>query len=1326
MTQASPVDNNTSGHLQQKQQLMPTTNTQSDSVISITPVVNKPKISFSSIVAAGTQSSSPTSPTNGSTRIESQVISQRGHLPQQEQTSNQDSSSGKLLRKFTSTATAAATSRNPPRRQQPQRTQSFPTEALTRTDSSHAHAQNIYPSSPSVIVSATDGTNRFSTSSNILAKNEQGSGKEGAYNDGQGEASRQIPISESTHPQQSTQEQSDQHQGRRHFATTHQQSQYYNMAPPPPFPPYMMGYPPMMGHGLYIPFPPGSAPFYGHIPAPTGAKTEGGNVSSDVGHPPGINSPSAPTSTTQAPNKPSLAVPPPRRAIKIINPETRQEVIVEKVATPSALGKKQTVTLKTPSGQDVDIIPTRKDVSAVASLESQLAALALNGDQPRKEQPAPTEEEQGTAMDVDVEEGELESESLSSEEEPVTGNYLIQLGQVIEYPPGMVATFTPPSTEGEPWKYTRAFLLQFQSRCNARNQEVRKMMLDRFKQAAERHRDRANKSSGRTGRKHTTTSQAPSMSHQPELRHRAETAWSPIVSSSISDPNPTEKIVRDVRGLLNKLTLDKFDALSDKILSMDIMSSKETLNGVINCVFDKAVDEPHFCPMYAQLCVKIVHTEAQERRKAQLAKGLPAPEKPYSEFRSLLVTRCQTEYLNKRAWSKKRLEKLFEKNIRDGTTLEVDKSKKPEDIGHLTEEDLSLIKTKRHVLGNVHFIGELFKTGLLSNRVMHDCVQELLANIENPEEEEIESLCRLLKTVGKMIDTPDAAESWKNYMGRMKQLIQPNSPLTSRVRFMIMDVLELREHGWPASSKNAPKTLDELKKEQERAATESRDRDRRPPRDRANPPPPRHVSGGTHQGDFYRGSSEGYGRREDSSHSDQQRSTRPTHPDRIEDAHSWHTTQSPRASTPPVRQFSTQAASSSTKDQSQVKDTWSHGTTAKKQILSRTTSNTSFANTSTSSLAVNRFNALEQPDTSPVVPNTTDTEASPTNVIDIKDRLRRLVAFADEYFKLSNIEDLLLECNSIPPSHHTEMLVKLIGHAMEVGRKEVFSLEPVLLALKVSPDAIQSAINETFSMLDDLTVDIPAATEYAGFLLVVLAKVMGAVKYEQVLDKNLQERSLMTFLKTAIWMCSFLPPNIQRPQELVRTVLSIIDTTPSAIDPLKRSLKDSLYKALPELQLGAFDTALYELQSKQSSLSIDDFYSSLRHLLEPAVKLNPKHLPLILTRTSVLVFDFMLSKNDTDQAAQLRSTLESLITIDQPASIVILNALAHNASRDLSFYEAVFKSLHNHRLVSMEAFQKWKEDNSVPDNATIIETMSSWIDQLSDKDTESTTNAGQL
>ncbi|KAF8335869.1 uncharacterized protein EI90DRAFT_3047364 [Cantharellus anzutake] len=33
-------------------------------------------------------------------------------------------------------------------------------------------------------------------------------------------------------------------------------------------------------------------------------------------------------------------------------------------------------------------------------------------------------------------------------------------------------------------------------------------------------------------------------------------------------------------------------------------------------------------------------------------------------------------------------------------------------------------------------------------RIMHECIKKLLSNVDDPEEEEIESLCQLLTTVG--------------------------------------------------------------------------------------------------------------------------------------------------------------------------------------------------------------------------------------------------------------------------------------------------------------------------------------------------------------------------------------------------------------------------------------------------------------------------------------------------------------------------------------------------------------------------------------------------
>ena len=49
--------------------------------------------------------------------------------------------------------------------------------------------------------------------------------------------------------------------------------------------------------------------------------------------------------------------------------------------------------------------------------------------------------------------------------------------------------------------------------------------------------------------------------------------------------------------MLNKLTLENFPSISDQVISQ--ITSLDLLSGVITIVFDKALAEPHFCPMYA-------------------------------------------------------------------------------------------------------------------------------------------------------------------------------------------------------------------------------------------------------------------------------------------------------------------------------------------------------------------------------------------------------------------------------------------------------------------------------------------------------------------------------------------------------------------------------------------------------------------------------------------------------------------------------------------------------------------------------------------------------
>lgn len=65
-------------------------------------------------------------------------------------------------------------------------------------------------------------------------------------------------------------------------------------------------------------------------------------------------------------------------------------------------------------------------------------------------------------------------------------------------------------------------------------------------------------------------------------------------------------------------------------------------------------------------------------------------------------------------------------------------------------------KARRRSIGNIKFIGELFKLRMLTEAIMHDCVVKLL---KNHDEESLECLCRLLTTIGKDLDFEKAKVS---------------------------------------------------------------------------------------------------------------------------------------------------------------------------------------------------------------------------------------------------------------------------------------------------------------------------------------------------------------------------------------------------------------------------------------------------------------------------------------------------------------------------------------------------------------------------------------
>jgi hypothetical protein len=108
-------------------------------------------------------------------------------------------------------------------------------------------------------------------------------------------------------------------------------------------------------------------------------------------------------------------------------------------------------------------------------------------------------------------------------------------------------------------------------------------------------------------------------------------------------------------------------------------------------------------------------------------------------------------------------------------------------------------KTRRvriRMLGNIKFIGELFAQKILNEKIMHDCVKRLL---KTKEEDTIECLCKLMATIGKLLDREEARHYMDYYFDQMKQTameIGANPtlfPSGNRLKFMILDTIDLRK-----------------------------------------------------------------------------------------------------------------------------------------------------------------------------------------------------------------------------------------------------------------------------------------------------------------------------------------------------------------------------------------------------------------------------------------------------------------------------------------------------------------------------------------------------
>ncbi|KAK5782482.1 hypothetical protein RI543_000035 [Arxiozyma heterogenica] len=292
-------------------------------------------------------------------------------------------------------------------------------------------------------------------------------------------------------------------------------------------------------------------------------------------------------------------------------------------------------------------------------------------------------------------------------------------------------------------------------------------------------------------------------------KFRAKKAEKKLAPDGVTELLEKEEVERKMKSLLNKLTLEKFDPISTDILALANLSKWETdcdtLKTVIEQIFLKACDEPHWSSMYAQLCGKVVK-DLNSEIVDEANPGITGP-KLVLHF---LVVRCHTEF--EKGWTDKLLTNP------DGTPLA------PE---MMSDEYYKMAAAKRRGLGLVRFIGYLYRLNLLTGKMMFECFRRLMKDLNNqPSEEVLESVVELLSTVGGKFEndsfnagaaTLEGSALLDSLFGLLQQIIEGDE-VCNRVKFKLLDMVELRERNWESIKQDqGPKTIQQIHEEEELA-----------------------------------------------------------------------------------------------------------------------------------------------------------------------------------------------------------------------------------------------------------------------------------------------------------------------------------------------------------------------------------------------------------------------------------------------------------------------------------------------------------------------------
>lgn len=239
-----------------------------------------------------------------------------------------------------------------------------------------------------------------------------------------------------------------------------------------------------------------------------------------------------------------------------------------------------------------------------------------------------------------------------------------------------------------------------------------------------------------------------------------------------------EKIKKQIRATLNKLSPNNLDKLSQEILET-CKKSHDYLKLVALGIFEKAWSENKYTQMYSELCKFLKN--GFEKFSYNPDPSVP----PKNLFKYELLYMC---------------EETFEYNAAES------------DLTNLSEEEIASKKDKikKKTLGNARFIGELFNVNLITAKIILGCINSLLNSfVQENNEDKLEGACVLLLTGGSSFERAKLKPDTDDIYNRLDKILQ-SSNISSKNSFKILDLKEHRMSGWKINNKKELKKIEEI------------------------------------------------------------------------------------------------------------------------------------------------------------------------------------------------------------------------------------------------------------------------------------------------------------------------------------------------------------------------------------------------------------------------------------------------------------------------------------------------------------------------------------